>query len=77
MTDVTQEKIHARLAGFRDEALKLPAPEAMVAHLAQLVELRKNLVRLYELANRAEQRLIIENVSPNRMVTKTEIVFEP
>lgn len=70
-------KIKIRLAGLREELAKLPDPEALAAHQRQLAELRKNLVLLYDRANRAEKRLIIENVWPNRTVSGKEPAFEP
>ncbi|MEO9875144.1 MAG: recombinase family protein [Anderseniella sp.] len=70
-------KIRIRLAGLREEFLKLPDPRAIAAHQEQLAELRKNLVLLYNMANRAEKRMIIENVWPNRTVCEKEPAFEP
>ncbi|MEL7226837.1 MAG: hypothetical protein AAGL17_18880, partial [Cyanobacteria bacterium J06576_12] len=51
--------------------------EEVERHRGQLAELRKSLVSLYEMANRAERRMIIENVWPNRQVTVNGPCFEP
>ncbi|WP_371226354.1 recombinase family protein [Roseovarius sp. 2305UL8-3] len=74
-----QGKIYVRLAGLREEVLKLPDPDpdALTEHQEQLAELRKSLVLLYEKANRAEKRMIIENVWPNRTVSGIKPAFEP
>lgn len=68
--------IKLRLADLRDQLKKIPDPEAEKANLANLAELRKNLVSLYENANRAEKRMIIENVWSNRTVTGKKPAFE-
>ena len=75
--DRQESKIRVRLAELREKLRKLPNPEAIAAHLAKLAELRKSLVQLYENANRAEKRMIIENVWPNRRVSRKELAFEP
>jgi hypothetical protein len=72
-----QSDIQLRLAELRDELLKLPDVEALAAYQHQLAELRKNLVLLYDMANRAEKRMIVENVWPNRSVSRNEVSFKP
>ena len=72
-----QRDIQLRLAELRDEVLKLPDVEALAAYQHQLAELRKNLVFLYDMANRAEKRMIVENVWPNRTVSRNEVSFKP
>ncbi len=72
-----QGKIKLRLVELRDELLKLPDLEALAAHQEQLAELRKNLVLLYDMANRPEKRMIVENVWPNRTVSVNKIAFKP
>ena len=72
-----QGEIQIRLAEFREELLKLPDVEALTAFHGKLAELRKNLVFLYEMANRAEKRMIVENVWPNRTVLQNKVAFEP
>ena len=72
-----QGGIQLRLAELRDELLKLPDADALAAYQGQLAELRKNLVFLYEMANRAEKRMIVENVWPNRTVSQKKVVFKP
>lgn len=72
-----KSKIHIRLKDLREKLAELPDPAALVAQHEQLAELRKSLVLLYENANRAEKRQIIENVWPNRTVLGKEPAFEP
>ncbi|MEM8637109.1 MAG: recombinase family protein [Pseudomonadota bacterium] len=72
-----QGSIKLRLAELRDALLKLPDLKALAAHQKLLAELRKNLVFLYDQANRAEKRIIIENIWPNRTVSRKEVAFEP
>lgn len=72
-----RQQIQIRLAELRDKVNRLPDPEAIEAHLGKLAELRKSLVHLYEMANRAEKRMIVENVWPNRTVTRKTPAFEP
>ena len=72
-----QGSIQLRLSELRDELLKIPDTEALAAQQEKLAELRKNLVFLYDMANRAEKRMILENVWPNRTVTGNEPAFEP
>jgi DNA invertase Pin-like site-specific DNA recombinase len=66
-----------RIAGLNEELEKIPDPADRDAHLKQLAELRKSLISLYENANRAEKRVIIENVWPNRVVSQKTPAFEP
>lgn len=66
-----------RLAELRDELLKLPDVESLAAYQGQLAELRNNLVLLYDMANRAEKRMIVENVWPNRTVSRNEVSLKP
>ena len=72
-----QGDIQLLLAELRDELLKLPDTKALAAYQHQLAELRKSLVFLYDMANRAEKRMIVENVWPNRTVSRNEVAFEP
>ena len=72
-----QGDIRLRLAELRDELLKLPDIEALAAYQSELAELRKNLLFLYDMANRAEKRMIVENVWPNRTVSRKEVAFKP
>ncbi|MEM6416062.1 MAG: recombinase family protein [Pseudomonadota bacterium] len=72
-----QGGIQLRLVELNDELLKLPDTEALAAYQGKLAELRNNLVYLYEMANRAEKRMIIENVWPNRTASRNEAAFEP
>lgn len=72
-----QAEITLTLAGLREKLQELPDPEAIQLQHKQLAELRKSLVLLYELANRAEKRMIVENVWPNRTVCQKEPCFEP
>ncbi|MCE8005967.1 recombinase family protein [Aestuariivita sp.] len=72
-----QGDIQLRLAELQDEMLKLPDVDALAEYQEQLAELRKNLVYLYDMANRAEKRMIVENVWPNRTVSRNEVAFEP
>jgi len=69
--------IQLRLADLRDELLKLPDPAALTTQQEHLAELRKSLVLLYDMANRAEKRMIVENVWPNRKVSGNQPAFEP
>lgn len=75
--DRQESRIRVRLAELREKLRNLPDPAAIAAHLSKLAELRKSLVQLYENANRAEKRMIVENVWPNRTVTRKRPVFEP
>lgn len=61
---------------LQEELAKVPDPAALIAQQEQLAELRNNLVFLYENANRAEKRQIIENVWPNRTVCGKKPAFE-
>ena len=70
-------EIHLRLSDLREQHGNLPNPTALAAQRDMLAELRKSLVLLYENANRAEKRTIIENVWPNRTVSRKEPMFEP
>ena len=72
-----QAMIKVNIAGLCEELEKLPDPAALAARHKQLAELRKNLVLLYEMANRAEKRMIIENVWPNRIVSGDRPCFKP
>ncbi|WP_298296696.1 recombinase family protein [uncultured Litoreibacter sp.] len=72
-----QGDIQLRLAELSDELLGLPDVEALAAYQQQLAELRKNLVFLYDMANRAEKRMIVENVWPNRIVSRNEVSLKP
>jgi site-specific DNA recombinase len=69
-------KIHIRIKGLQGKLLELPDPVALAAQHEQLAELRESLVFLYESANRAEKRQIIENVWPNRTVCGKKPAFE-
>lgn len=69
--------VQLRLAELRDRLAKIPDPAAIEAYQLKLAELRNNLVLLYETANRAEKRMIIENIWPNRTVTGNKPAFEP
>lgn len=70
-------EIRFRLTELNDELLKLPDEQTLAAHQDQLAELRKSLVFLYETANRAEKRMIVENVWPNRTVSRNEVALKP
>lgn len=72
-----QHDSRLRQVDLRDQLAKLPDPAAEEAYRSKLAELRKNLVLLYENANRAEKRIIIENVWPNRTVSGKKPAFEP
>ena len=72
-----QSEIQVRLTGLREQVEKLPDPVALAEQQQQLAELRKSLVLLYEMANRAEKRMIIENVWPNRTVSGRDVAFKP
>lgn len=69
--------IQIRLAELREELLKLPDPETLATQRHKLAELRKSLVLLYEMANPAEKRMIVENVWPNRTVSGRRPAFKP
>ena len=72
-----RRKIQLRLTELRDQLRRIPDPVQARAHQEQLAELRQSLVLLYENANRAERRMIVENVWPNRTVSGREPRFEP
>lgn len=62
----------------QEEDLKLlPSIEQLRTNQSKLAELRNSLCLLYEMANRAEKRCIIENVWPNRTVVGRTPAFEP
>ena len=69
--------IQIRLIKLREELLKLPDPETLAKQQHKMAELRKSLVLLYEMANPAEKRMIVENVWPNRTVSVRSPAFEP
>lgn len=69
--------IQLRIMELREQLAKLPDPAAEEAYQAKLAELRKSLVFLYENADRAEKRMIIENVWPNRTVSRRKPAFVP
>lgn len=69
--------IQLQLKESEENLAKLPEPDELRRHHLKLAELQNNLVFLYELANREEKRLIIENVWPNRLVAGKKPVFEP
>ena len=69
--------IQVCIAELREQLTELPDLAALTAHRANLAELRKSLVFLYENANRAEKRLVVENVWPNRTVIGKDAAFEP
>lgn len=66
-----------RLADLEEKLTNIPSPDAMADNHRKLAELRKSLVLLYQNANRAEKRMIIENVWPNRTVSGKKPAFEP
>jgi hypothetical protein len=66
-----------RLSELRELVSELPDAAAISTHEANLAELRKSLVLLYEKANRTEKRMIIENVWPNRTVSRKQVDFKP
>ncbi|QXT41028.1 recombinase family protein [Gymnodinialimonas ceratoperidinii] len=70
-----EQQVH--LVELRDRLARIPYPEAARVYQAKLVELRKNLVLLYEIANRAEKRILIENVWSNRTVQQKNLKLEP
>ncbi|PWE34088.1 recombinase family protein [Maritimibacter sp. 55A14] len=69
--------IQVRLAELREKHAQIPDPSALVVQQEKLAELRNSLVFLYESANRAEKRMIVENVWPNRTVSGKKPAFEP
>ncbi|WP_146345629.1 recombinase family protein [Phaeobacter marinintestinus] len=78
--DAFQRKRHTvqlRVVELRDQLDRMPDSAAAEAYQEKLAELRKSLVLLYENANRAEKRMIIENVWPNRTVSGRKPAFEP
>ena len=75
--DRKRQAIQVRLAGLHEQLRKMPDPEQLQAHLEKLAELRNNLVYLYEMADRSERRMIVENVWPNRTVCGKKPCFEP
>ncbi len=77
MNDCWRRGIRLRIKELEEHLAKMPDPADDLAFQAKVAELRKNLVFLYETANRAEKRLIIENVWPNRKVTGKKLAFEP
>jgi len=66
-----------RLNNLRDRLAALPDPDDLMAQQQQLAELQNNLVYVYELADRAEKRMIVENVWPNRTVAGRSPLFKP
>lgn len=72
-----QSIIRLRLAELHEEMQKLPELAALLEYQEKLAELRNNLVFLYEMANPAEKRLIVENVWPNRQVVERKLYFKP
>ncbi len=72
-----KSKIQIRLKDLQEKLAQLPDLAALERQQEKLAELRKSLVLLYENANRAEKRQIIENVWPNRTVSRKEPAFEP
>ncbi|MGX9355022.1 recombinase family protein [Roseobacteraceae bacterium S113] len=75
--DQKKASLLLRLNSLRDRLAKLPDPKVLQAQQHQLAELQKNLVHLYELADRAEKRMIVENVWPNRAVEGKKLLVEP
>jgi len=78
--DVYHEKkrsVELRLIDLRDQLSKLPNPHQLRAEDEAVAELMNNLTGLYEMANRAEKRMIVENVWPNRTVSVKKPAFEP
>jgi len=69
--------IQLRLMELRNRLTTMPDCAAAEAYQEQLAELRKSLALLYENANRAEKRMIIENVWPNRTVSGKMPGFKP
>lgn len=72
-----REQLQLRIVEMRERLEELPDPTAIVAQQAKLAELQKSLVFLYENADRAEKRILVENVWPNRIVSGKEPCFEP
>ena len=66
-----------RLNSLRERLAQLPDPDDLWAQQQQLAELQNNLVHLYDMADRTEKRMIVENVWPNRTVAGKEPLFEP
>lgn len=77
MYDRKQAQLQLRIMDLRDQLQKLPDPKGLRAQLLKLAELRKSLVFLYEMANRAEKRMIVENVWPNLEVQGKKPLFKP
>lgn len=71
---VELQKIMASIEVKIDE---LPDLRTIQAEMQKMAELRKNLLYLYQNANRANRRVIIENVWPNRWVSGKEVHLEP
>ena len=77
MFDSKKEELQLRIVALKEDLEKLPNPDELRERKKQLAELQKNLVLLYEMANRTEKRLIVENVWPNRTVSGKKPLFEP
>lgn len=75
--NLKQNQIQMRLAALRERFHELPDPEALATNSTKLAELRKNLVLLYDTADRHEKRCIVESVWPNRLVSGKKPVLEP
>lgn len=71
------EKLRIRLLNLQDSLQKLPDIGSLLAYRTKVAELRKNLVFLYENANRAEKRIIVQNVWPNCFVQGKKPLFKP
>ncbi len=74
---VKKQSLQLELAELKASLQKLPTLDKIQSNTTKLAELRKSLVFLYKIANRAEKRMIIENVWPNRTVSGKEPAFKP
>ncbi len=72
-----QDSLHLRLTSLKEALQKSPDPKALSAQRERLAELQRNLVLLYDCANRAEKRIIVENVWPNRVVSGKKPKLKP
>ncbi|MEM9359947.1 MAG: recombinase zinc beta ribbon domain-containing protein, partial [Pseudomonadota bacterium] len=75
--DQKKASLLLRLNGLKHRLAELPNPEDLRVQQQRLAELQKNLVLLYEMANRDEKRMIVESVWPNRAVAGKKPLFEP
>ncbi len=65
------------LAALREELQKLPDPADIAADHAEVIELMKSLMRLYQMLNPDEKRVFIENTLSNRTIVGKQPCFEP